>query len=95
MSAIYEASESGRQHKSCWHSSISLRGLDVRPHQYSSALSNHLNAWSLSFMKMLKYAVHHGDSTWFSVSFSPSHVSVTIKFYARTPKLLFFANSAT
>lgn len=65
MSAIYEASESGRQHKSCWHSSISLRGLDVKPHQYSSALSNHLNAWSLSFMKMDKYAVHHDDSTWF------------------------------
>lgn len=65
MLVIYEASKSGRQHKSCWRSSILLNGLDVKPHQYSSALSNHLNAWSLSFMKMLKYTVHHDDSTWY------------------------------
>lgn len=54
--------ETGRQHKSCWHSGILANGLDAEPHQYSSALSDHLNAWSLSFMKMLRYTVHHSDS---------------------------------
>lgn len=44
MSVIYEACETGRQHKSCQHSSILLRGLDGEPHQHSSTLSNHLNA---------------------------------------------------
>lgn len=69
MSVIYEASETGRQHKSCWRSSILPNGLDGEPHQHSSALSNHLNAWSLSFMKMLKHTVHHGDSTRFQSLF--------------------------
>lgn len=69
VSVIYEASETGRQHKSCWRSGILLNGLGGEPHQYSSALSNHLNAWSLSFMKMLKYTVHHDDLTWFLTLF--------------------------
>lgn len=63
MSVIYEACETGRQHKSCRHLCILLLGLDGKPHQHPSALSNHLNAWILSFMKMLKHAVHQGDST--------------------------------
>lgn len=63
MSVIYVVSDTGRQHKSCWCSSISLNGLDGAPHQYSSTLSNHLNAWSSSLMKMLKYTVYHNDLT--------------------------------
>lgn len=71
MSVIYEAGETGRQHKSCQHSSILLRGLDGEPHQHSGALSNHLNAWILSFMKMLKHTGHQDDSTYFLSLFLP------------------------
>lgn len=48
----------GRIHKSLWHSCILPHGLDGGPHKYLSALSNRLNAWSLSFMNMLKCTTH-------------------------------------
>lgn len=63
MSVIYEACETCRQHKSCQHSGILRRGLDGEPHQHSSTLSNHLNAWILSFTKMLQHTVHQNDFT--------------------------------
>lgn len=44
----------GRQRKSLWRSCVLQHGLDDESHQCLRALSNRLNAWSLSFMNMLK-----------------------------------------
>lgn len=95
MSVIYEASETARQQESCWRSSILLHGLDGDPHQYSSALSNHLNAWSLSLMNMLKYTVHHNDSTWFQSIFLLHVFQWQLNFMWPPLKFSSSANSAT